>query len=243
MASAADSSDVREQLPLHKLPAGSELLLVALAGSKAYGTDHPDSDDDLRGVYLAPTADVLSLRPPRQTVENDEGVEPDVVLHELHKFLYLAAVKANPAVLEWLWSPVLYSTAKGELLLAHRDLLLSKKVFNTFGGFARGSLEQAKRGVGGSRGVKHLKRVKFLLHLVRLMEQGTHLLRTGEMRVRVEDPERLWALAEGGLDVVVPYFDELEVGLQAALEVSPLPDEPDFEALKQLMAQLRDLPS
>lgn len=227
------------RLPLGKLPDGARVALVTVGGSRAYGTDHAESDSDLRGVYLTPVKDLLWVTPPAATVERAEP--DDVVLHELGKFVQLAAVKANPSALEWLWAPVLFASSEGEMLRAHRQAFLSRKVFKTYGGFARSSLEQAKRGSGGTRGRSHLKRSKHLLHLLRVMEQGVGLVATGDLTLRVEDPQALRRLAERGLEAVERRFEELEQELHAALAQTPLPEEPDYETLRSLMTELRNL--
>ena len=73
-------------------------------GSKAFGLAGEDADDDLRGIYLPPARLHWSLyRLPEQL-----GIATDThdeVYWELEKFLLLA-LKANPNVLETLWTPL-----------------------------------------------------------------------------------------------------------------------------------------
>ena len=52
-------------------------ILIAIAGSKSYGTDNANSDTDYRGVLVLPKNDYLSFRKPLEQVawqekEDDE---------------------------------------------------------------------------------------------------------------------------------------------------------------------------
>lgn len=211
------------------------VALVARVGSHAHGTARPDSDDDYRGVYLTPTVDLFRLWHPAETFDRQD---PDITLYELRKFAALAAA-ANPSILEVLWAEPLHLTAAGETLRCHRYAFLSRRAAKTYGGYAQQQLGRALKGTGGSRGSAHLRREKFLLHTLRLADAGLHLLTTGEVQVRVPDPEALWARASEGLDTVAREFSDLDERLAAAVAGSPLPEHPDLEAIDALLIELR----
>ena len=103
-------------------------------GSKTFGLANEDSDDDLRGIYLPPARLQWSLRKlPEQLEFSDQG--RDEVYWELEKFLWLA-LKANPSVLETLWTPlVLEADATAQELRAMRQAFLSKHVYKTYSGY------------------------------------------------------------------------------------------------------------
>jgi hypothetical protein len=213
----------------------ADLAIFVRTGSHAYGTERPDSDDDYRGVYLAPTSDLFRLRRPAESFDRQD---PDVTLYELGKFAALAAA-ANPTALEILWAEPLHLSSAGAVLRAHRSVFLSRRALKTYGGYARQQLGRAQAGTGGSRGAAHLRREKFLLHTIRLAESGLHLLRTGEVQVRVPDPEGLWRRARAGLASVVDEFADLDERLAAACAASPLPEHPDLDAIDALLIALR----
>lgn len=72
-------------------------------GSKAFGLSSDESDDDLRGIFLPPAERHWSLfQVPEQIELQDES---DEVYWELEKFVHLA-LKANPNILETLWTPL-----------------------------------------------------------------------------------------------------------------------------------------
>ena len=72
-------------------------------GSKAFGLANDESDDDLRGIYLPPARLHWSLRRLPEQLEFADA-QRDEVYWEIEKFLRLA-LKANPSVLETLWTP------------------------------------------------------------------------------------------------------------------------------------------
>jgi hypothetical protein len=187
-------------------------------------------------VYLAPTTALFRLRRPADSFDRQD---PDVTLYELHKFATLAAA-ANPTALEILWAEPLHLSPAGQMLRAYRQAFLSRRVVKTYGGYAHQQLGRAIKGTGGSRGTAHLRREKFLLHTIRLAEAGLHLLRTGEVQVRVPDPEGLWRRAASGVEAVTEEFADLDARLAAAAASSPLPEVPDVDAIDGLLIALRE---
>jgi hypothetical protein len=70
------------------------LLQCGVTGAHAYGFLSPDSDVDLKGVHLAPTAALLGLGGPKETHDvlvYFEEVEHDLTTHEAAKALGLLA--------------------------------------------------------------------------------------------------------------------------------------------------------
>lgn len=212
-----------------------EAALVALVGSHAYGTERPDSDRDYRGVYVAPTVRLFTMDPLLETFDRKD---PDVTLHELGKFVSLAAA-ANPTILETLWADSYEATGTGAKLRENRHLFLSAKVFKTYTGYATQQLAKARRGTGGSRGVGHFKREKFYLHTYRLMLAGIHCLETGDLQVRVDDPEALWAKASQPLEKIQADFLGLEHRIRKAYAMTELPAEPSRAAINLLLIEIR----
>ena len=225
---AEQRREARELLAQEPL-AGRRVGLFVLAGSQAYGLARPDSDNDYRGFYVAPAAEVLGLRQPEPQLERRE---PDLCVYELAKFCHLAA-KANPNVLEVLWAPVMASDGAGELLRANRDAFLSERVRVTYGGYAVSQLRQLEKLAGRSP-----ERVeKFARHLFRLFEQGAALLSTGDMSIRVSDPEELRRISTAPVEEIKERFRELDARFQKL--DSELPPEPDYERINELILEIR----
>lgn len=76
------------------------ILFEAISGSRAYGTNLPHSDTDLKGVFVLPEKQFFGLEYVSQ-VANDTK---DEVFYELRRFVELL-LKNNPTVLELLGTP------------------------------------------------------------------------------------------------------------------------------------------
>lgn len=79
----------------------STLIFETIAGSRAYGTATPESDEDLRGVYVEPAQSLVTLRARPEQVSDPRG---DTVYYGLRRFLELA-LGANPNIIELLYMP------------------------------------------------------------------------------------------------------------------------------------------
>jgi uncharacterized protein len=79
------------------------IIYRCVVGSRAYGLDTDESDVDLRGVYVAPAELQWSLFGAPEQFEDNAS---QACYWELQKFLGMA-LKANPNILECLYSPKL----------------------------------------------------------------------------------------------------------------------------------------
>lgn len=210
-----------------------ELALLAVSGSRAYGTDRPDSDVDLRGCYLAPPRALLSGAVVREQYETSE---PDTVVFELAKLVGLAA-KGNPNALEILFSPVqLSANAAGTLLLERRSELLSLAAYDAYRGFAT---SQLRRLTGDGPPIRPDKRAKHLLHCFRLCDAAEYLFTHGTVLVTHPDPDRLRTLAALDDAAAAAEFERALARIDAAADGSGLPERCDPDAVAQLVFDVR----
>ena len=86
---------------------GVKILLAVESGSRAWGFPSPDSDYDVRFVYVHAMDWYLSIEPGRDVIELPIDKTLDVSGWDLRKALHLLT-KSNPALLEWLESPIIY---------------------------------------------------------------------------------------------------------------------------------------
>lgn len=211
------------------------IILRCVVGSRAYGLEGKESDEDIRGVYLAPAEMHWSLF---GTPEQFEDNQAQTCYWELQKFLVLA-LKANPNVLECLYSPLVRKlTPVGDRLLALREAVLSQMIFQTFNGYALSQfkkLEQDLRNQGEIRW-------KHAMHLIRLLLTGAAALRESRIPVRVEaHRDRLLAIKSG----MVPWAEveawrrELHADFERALRETTLPERPDYEAVNEFLVATR----
>jgi predicted nucleotidyltransferase len=102
------------------------VLFAVESGSRAWGFESTDSDWDVRMIYQSRPAHYLRVSPARDVIENADVKHPDPDLDfsgwDVQKFLQLAT-RSNPAVFEWLQSPLIYREA--DVFTSLRPLLAS----------------------------------------------------------------------------------------------------------------------
>lgn len=88
------------------------ILFAIESGSRAWGFPSPDSDYDVRFVYVHEPDWYLSLSPGRDVIELPIEGDWDINGWDIRKAINLL-IKANPVLLEWLSSPIRYSWTPG----------------------------------------------------------------------------------------------------------------------------------
>lgn len=119
---------------------GNCLLFECISGSRAYGTDLPGSDTDIKGVFVLPKHQFYGL----EYVEQVSSEKNDEVYYELRRFAELL-YKNNPNILEMLHSPEECVLFRHPLFEAFRaEMFLSKLCKDTFAGFAFTQIKKAR---------------------------------------------------------------------------------------------------
>ena len=93
------------------------ILLAVESGSRAWGFASPDSDYDVRFIYVRDKESYLKLNRPRDVIELPINDVLDINGWDVEKALKLLH-KSNPTVFEWFSSPVIY-----------KDMVKAKKYF------------------------------------------------------------------------------------------------------------------
>ena len=120
------------------------LLFEYIRGSKLYGLDRPESDEDHGGVYIEPL-DVLfgtGINFP-ETIQDETN---DETWHSFSKYMRLL-LSSNPNMLESLFVPenkIIYKHPAFDIILKERDLFVTKKCFGSFMGYAKTQIEKAR---------------------------------------------------------------------------------------------------
>src|ERR1041385_5687722 len=211
------------------------IIYRCIVGSRAYGLDNDESDTDRRGIYLAPADLQWSLfGAPEQFEDN----ATQSCYWELQKFLTMA-LKANPNILECLYSPMVEKiTPLGEELLAMRQSFLSQMIFQTFNGYAMSQFKKIEQDIRNHGEV----RWKHAMHLLRLLLTGASTLRDARVPVRVEaHRERLLTAKRGEMPgaEVDAWRKELHRDFEHALAETKLPERPDYEAANRFLIKAR----
>lgn len=104
---AAMRERVLEELKRLEQEQGVTVLYACESGSRAWGFASPDSDYDVRFVYVQQPDWYLRVEESRDVLERPLTDELDINGWELRKTLRLLR-KSNPTLLEWLDSPLVY---------------------------------------------------------------------------------------------------------------------------------------
>ncbi|MFI9587996.1 DNA polymerase beta superfamily protein [Streptomyces sp. NPDC052236] len=228
------------------------LLFATVSGAHLYGFPSRDSDVDLRGVHLLPVEELLGLHEPEETrsrMWDRDGVEMDLVTHDVRKFVRLM-LRRNGYVLEQLLSPLVVHTSEAHAeLVALAPGVLTSHHAHHYRGFANTQWRLFEK----------TGEIKPLLYTFRALLTGIHLMRSGEVQAHL--PTLLGEVAApGGLPGLIAAKAEAEHGaasgvdrrrasadaqvLHAVLEearlASRLPDEPTaYEALRDFVVRVR----
>ncbi|MEU4267335.1 nucleotidyltransferase domain-containing protein [Streptomyces sp. NPDC026092] len=197
------------------------LVFATVSGAHLYGFPSRDSDVDLRGVHLLPVEGLIGLREPEETrsrMWDRDGVEMDLVTHDLRKFVRLM-LRRNGYVLEQLLSPLVAHTSEAHAeLVSLAPHVLTHYHAHHYRGFAATQWRLFEK----------TEELKPLLYTLRALLTGIHLMRSGEVQAHL--PTLLGEVAEApayGADLIAAKA-EAEHG---AAEVDLARVREDVEAL------------
>lgn len=141
---------------------GDNIILLALGGSRAYGTSLPTSDIDVRGIAINPSKQIFGLEGDfEQVVETNT----DTTIYSLNKMIKLL-IGCNPNTIEILGcrpEDYLYITENGQTILDNKNNFLSKKAIDTFGGYATAQYNRLEHALLGN-GQNNEKTLEMLMH-------------------------------------------------------------------------------
>lgn len=228
-------------------PFGEPEYLV-LAGSRLVGIETPQSDYDYVGALVEPEAYRLGLDVYTQGKNVQHGFEQHVfkgdnfegTVYSLWKLVTMFA-ECNPTILSLLFAEPVVDKFKINTD-EFRKMVVSKKAGHRF---MRYMAAQRKSMIG--QRAKHVTRqalvdahgydTKFAAHTIRLGFQGIEFLNTGKITLPMQPLDRSLILSirngEWPMGDVLAHAEALENAMIRAYENSPLPDEPDYEALSK----------
>lgn len=128
---------------------GSNIILLNIGGSIAYGTNIETSDVDLRGIALNSKYELIGVN---KDFEQVEDKATDTTIYSLKKIVELF-MECNPNTIEMLGcnpEHYLYKTREGEIILQNKDAFLSNRAIKSFGGYARDQFNRLEHGLLGN---------------------------------------------------------------------------------------------
>ena len=239
---------------MNKEQAEQCLILKCYGGSITYGTNHADSDTDIKDIFIPPKEYWIGLQNVRSVEHMSD--EFDICYHSLRHFFDLA-IKANPNILEMLYlRDNMYLTKDvpkhlrkfGQKLIDNRELFLTKKAKYTYMGYAFSQLHRMdklnKNANTNPKRValveKHGFDTKNAMHLFRLLRTGLEILTTGELHVHRADKKFLLEVKDGKYtyDEVIAEAKRYEGLMEEAVIKSDLPTKPDFNKIENLLIEI-----
>lgn len=216
----------------------NNIILECVVGSHLYNLDTPESDEDVKGVYVLPTTELLSSLNGWNKIDKVyDHNDPDWAYYEIQKFMKLVA-KGNPTLLELLYADkYTFIDDIGKLLVEHRSCFLSEKaVRKSYLGYA---YKQFTRRYRNASDITEYRNGKHCRHIWRLLKQYEQLATTGTLTPRLTDEEReeCFAFQEKSYSEVYEWFMEERERLDKLPSV--LPPEPDWRALDELLYNIR----
>ena len=116
------------------------LLLRCISGSRAYNLHTPESDTDIKGIYVSPQRELYGFGYTPQVA----GATNDESYYEIGRFMELLC-KNNPNMLELLCTPARAIQFKHPLMeLIKPEDFLSKLCLDAFAGYAKTQIKKAR---------------------------------------------------------------------------------------------------
>ena len=225
------------------------ILLAVESGSRAWGFASPDSDYDVRFIYVRPEKAYLRLDRTRDVIEVPINDELDINGWDIDKTLRLLH-KSNPTVFEWFSSPIIYQTSA----FADQFRPIMQKYFSSKAGLwhylhmAEGNYRDYLRGEM-VRAKKYFYVLRPILACKWILEKGTPPPMLFTDLVKSELPDDLSETVYQLLDLKmnspeikeIPRIDQLNRYLDTGIvsvkeQIEKLPDTPvqDWVELNEL---------
>ncbi len=129
-----------DKMTIEQLEAKGWIAQKCVSGSRAYGLETPQSDTDIKGVFILPKKEYYGLN----YVDQIANASNDIVFYELKRYVELLA-KNNPNLLELLATPKDSVLAKHPIMgILTPELFLSKQCFQSFGKYAMAQIKKAR---------------------------------------------------------------------------------------------------
>jgi len=243
-----------EMFPLEK-EVGS-YILVGQLGSKVYGTDTPESDDDFVGIVVPPLSYYFGLKqwPDTDTFKVNKKKEYNAELQgfEIKKFLRLC-LNFNPNAIPFLYlddSDYIFQNSCGRLLIKNRHAFTSKRAYTTMIGYAKSQLKSVVNGDTGKLGAKRKELVtkygydvKYAAHTIRILHMALEFFKDGKLNVkRTWDLDQLMSIRTGSWHLG-EWLAEVKFLISLAEieeKKNNLLEKPDFELVDELCIQIID---
>ena len=117
------------------------ILYACESGSRAWGFASPDSDYDVRFIYVRPLSDYLKVKAVPDFLECELNEVYDINGWDLKKF-FKQLYKSNPVIFEWANSPIVYreTPAWERIKAVMNDYVLQVEMLHHYRGMAKSNV-------------------------------------------------------------------------------------------------------
>jgi predicted nucleotidyltransferase len=236
---------------LHHLQVkGIRPAYLSISGSHLWHLNRPDSDLDIRGVYIKPTEEVIGLHEGRDTYEEigilDGNV--DIQLYEIKK-VFRMLYNSNGNVVEMLLAPTCFYVDPHTVPMDWEELarmFLTRRLSHYYAGYFQSQRKRAMHNRGSKALVYSYREI---MSGVMLMRSSEIIFDFGELRQRFEDTffklplldeymdREKWKqpMADTAIWAFEKEWERLVELLKEEKETSSLPVEPDLKSAYKVL--------
>jgi len=168
----------------------NQILFKAISGSHLYGLNEEGSDIDYEGVYMPSPSALLGIRA-LENAKHSKGTDVDVTMYSLQQYGKLLTT-SNFKALETLFATedkIIQCTPEFRAaFIDHKKLFISNDILQPLHGFAVSNFSRIDKCPSDTTSRRILfdklgYDSKYLMHCVRILKTGVHLITTGEFKV------------------------------------------------------------
>ena len=132
---------IKEKLSQIEQRENIRILYACESGSRAWGFASPDSDYDVRFIFVRPVKDYLRVKELPDFIDAELNEVYDINGWDLKKF-FKQLYKSNPVIFEWADSPIVYRTSEEwEKVKANmQDFVLQVAMIHHYRGMAKSNV-------------------------------------------------------------------------------------------------------
>lgn len=179
----------------------NSVAMLCVAGSRLYGTDHKDSDWDIRGVIIPPKDYWVGARKFEIFERKEDENKIGITLYDIRKFVDLVS-QGSPNVIELLFAhPIMCLRSLGKIQKKMIGLISRQSYMN----YHNYGLSQVNKSLNKNSSKPSRKDsvdkfgydTKFAMHAFRLLGQAKEILETGKLTFPRPDAQFLKDVKDG----------------------------------------------
>ena len=184
---------------------GSNIIMLTLGGSHAYGTNVEGSDVDIRGCAINTKEEILT----NKNFEQFTNDATDTTIYSFNKLVSLVT-NVNPNTIELLGNKpehYLYLSPIGKEFIDNRHLFLSKKCIYSFGGYANQQLRRLN-----NKAVREVSQSEQENHILKSIEHASitfkerYLMPDDSIKLYIDKSQREGYDTEIFMDVNLKHY-------------------------------------